>query len=91
MENKKNEMKSIAEGFTQFYYFPCTHKVSEEHITLCLKKDEFPYEWLDCYYKLDLPVHMLLLKDHLFPEELGLRTVHNYLAVYLACDWHPDS
>ena len=51
-----------------------------------LKKNEFPYEWLDSYAKLLWPVETMPLKSPVDFAKLRVSTVKDYLLIYLLCD-----
>ena len=51
-----------------------------------LKKNEFPYEWLDSYDKLLWPVETMPLKSPVDFTKLRVSTVQEYLLIYLLCD-----
>ena len=51
-----------------------------------LKKNEFPYEWLDSYDKLLWPVETMPLKSPVDFAKLRVSTVQEYLLIYLLCD-----
>ena len=68
-----------------FYHVFCTLGYDEEQITFLLKKNEFPYEWLDSFEKLNARSGTCQLKK--YPNFAWLRTPHvwQYLWLYLIC------
>ena len=62
------------------------HGYSYEHTKLLLQKNKFLYEWLDLFSKLLLPIQALPLKDCSVVEALNIKSVAEYLDVYLCCD-----
>ena len=58
----------------------------EKQINFLLKKNKFPYEWLDLFDKLNMRSWDMPMKT--YPNFAWLRTphVHQYLQLYLICD-----
>ena len=44
------------------------------------------YKWLDLFTKLTLPIEALLLKDQSIVDALNIKTVAEYLEIYLCCN-----
>lgn len=86
VENQKKGMKNMQEGFPQFCHFFQCMGFNYQQTQMLLQKNEFPYEWLDSFYKLSLPIEMMPLKDRSIEIALGITTVAEYLDIYLCCD-----
>ena len=69
-----------------FYHVFRTLGYDEEQIAFLLKKNEFPYEWLDSFDKLNARSWDMPMKK--YPNFAWLRTpfIHQYLQLYLICD-----
>ena len=62
VENQKKEMKTKEEeGFPRFCQVFRSYGYDDETISFLLKKNEFPYEWLDSYEKLHWPIQFMPL------------------------------
>lgn len=86
VENQKKELKAMTESFPQFSRFFFNQGYSYQQAQMLLKKNEFPYEWLDSFGKISRPISELPLKDRTIVDTLGIKTVAEYLDIYLCCD-----
>lgn len=86
VENQKKEMKTKEEGFPRFCQVFRSYGYDDETISFLLKKNEFPYEWLDSYEKLHWPIQSMPLNTPTDFKRLRITTVWQYLLVYLLCD-----
>lgn len=88
VEIRKKTIPNFNMGFPMFAdFFKNKLEYTDEQISTILKKNEFPYEWLDTFEKLDAPIADLPLKDRSVLEFLpSVVTVKDYLSIYLACD-----
>ena len=68
-----------------FYHVFHTLGYDEEQITFLLKKNEFPYEWLDSFNKMNMRSWEMPMKE--YPNFAWLHTLHvwQYLQFYLIC------
>ena len=53
VETHKKEFTDQSKAFPMFFHVFCTLGYDEEQIAFLLKKNEFPYEWLDSFEKLN--------------------------------------
>ena len=81
VDDQKKGVRNMEEGFPQFCYFFRSMGYNYHQV----KKNEFLYEWLDSYTKLFLPIEALPLKDKSVVEALSIRSVAEYLDIYLCC------
>ena len=79
VENQKKEMKTKEEGFPRFCQVFRSYGYDDETISFLLKKNEFPYEWLDSYEKLHWPIQFMPLNTH--TNRLQEASHHNSVAV----------
>ena len=68
VENQKKEMATMEEGFPKFCEAFDGMGYDRDTKAFLLKKNEFPYEWLDSYDKL----HWLACGDYATEEPCGL-------------------
>ena len=88
VENQKKEMekKTMEEGFPKFCEAFDDMGHDRDTKAFLLKKNEFPYEWLDSYDKLLWPVETMPLKSPVDFAKLRVSKVKEYLLIYLLCD-----
>lgn len=88
VEIRKKTIADFKVGFPFFTeFFKEKLEYSDKQISTILKKNEFPYEWLSTFERLDAPIEELPLKDRSVLADLpSVKTVKDYLSVYLACD-----
>ena len=86
VETHKKEFQDQSKAFTMFYHIFRTLEYDEEQIAFFIKKNEFLYEWLDLFEKLNARNWDMPMKE--YPNFAWLRTphVHQYLQLYLICD-----
>ena len=88
VKNQKKEMKTMEEeeGFPKFCEAFDGMGYDRDTKAFLLKKNEFPYEWLDSYDKLLWPVESMPLKSPVDFGKLRISKVQDYLLIYLLCD-----
>ena len=85
MEHKRKSSKT-SQRCSQCFSTSSALGYNEEQIAFLLKKNEFPYEWLDSYEKLNARSWDMPMKR--YPNFTWLKTPHvwQYLQLYLICD-----
>ena len=82
--DSKEGFTNQSKAFLLFFHVFRSLGYDEEQIAFLLKKNEFSYEWLDSFEKLNMSWDMMKK----YPNFAWLRTphVHQYLQLYLICN-----
>ena len=86
VETQKKEFTDQSKAFPLFFHLFCILGYDDEQINFLLKKNKFPYEWLDSFEKLNARSWDMLMKTYLNFAWLHTPHVWQYLQLYLICD-----